>query len=81
MLTSSDGVCVCVLIPLAFPVRSHEEDMTKRKKVDIHEHFQRERQSRSGTELNGLIIIREYGSTLYVGMTRVKNGGRIKRVH
>ena len=25
--------------------------------------------------------IREYGSTLYVGMTRVKNGGRIKRVH
>ena len=31
--------------------------MTKRKKVDIHEHFQRERQSRSGKELNGLIII------------------------
>ena len=28
-----------------------------------------------------IIIIREYGSTLYVGMTRVKNGGRIKRVH
>ena len=27
------------------------------------------------------IIIREYGSTLYVGMTRVKNGGQIKRVH
>ena len=26
-------------------------------------------------------IIREYGSTLYVGMTREKNGGRIKRVH
>ena len=25
--------------------------------------------------------IREYGSTLYVGMTREKNGGRIKRVH
>ena len=25
--------------------------------------------------------IREYGSTLYVGMTRGKNGGRIKRVH
>ena len=24
--------------------------------------------------------IREYGSTLYVGMTRGKNGGRIKRV-
>ena len=28
-----------------------------------------------------IIIIREYGSTLYVGMTRGKNGGRIKRVH
>ena len=27
-----------------------------------------------------LYNIREYGSTLYVGMTRVKNGGRIKRV-
>ena len=27
------------------------------------------------------LYIREYGSTLYVGMTRVKNGGRIKRVH
>ena len=27
------------------------------------------------------IHIREYGSTLYVGMTREKNGGRIKRVH
>ena len=26
-------------------------------------------------------FIREYGSTLYVGMTRGKNGGRIKRVH
>ena len=26
-------------------------------------------------------LIREYGSTLYVGMTREKNGGRIKRVH
>ena len=25
--------------------------------------------------------IREYGSTLYVGMTWEKNGGRIKRVH
>ena len=28
-----------------------------------------------------LDVIREYGSTLYVGMTREKNGGRIKRVH
>ena len=28
-----------------------------------------------------LSLIREYGSTLYVGMTREKNGGRIKRVH
>ena len=28
-----------------------------------------------------IIIVREYGSTLYVGMTREKNGGRIKRVH
>ena len=26
-------------------------------------------------------VIREYGSTLYVGMTREKNGSRIKRVH
>ena len=25
--------------------------------------------------------IREYGSTLYVGMTREKNGGRIQLVH
>ena len=28
-----------------------------------------------------LLFIREYGSTLYVGMTREKNGGRMKRVH
>ena len=28
-----------------------------------------------------LDIIREYGSTRYVGMTRDKNAGRIKRVH
>ena len=26
-------------------------------------------------------MIREYGSTLYAGITREKNGGRIKRVH
>ena len=31
--------------------------------------------------LAAMSIIREYGSTLYVGMTRGKNGGRIKRVH
>ena len=28
-----------------------------------------------------IALIREYGSTLYVGMTRVINGGQIKRVH
>ena len=26
-------------------------------------------------------VIREYSSTLYVGMTRGENGARIKRVH
>ena len=26
-------------------------------------------------------LVREYGSTLYVGMTREKNGGRIQLVH
>ena len=37
----------------------------------------------AGADLNRKdeVRIREYGSTLYVGMTRGKNGGRIKRVH
>ena len=70
-----------LLQPMDLSVNKPAKDFLKRRFGDWYTQQVTEQLEGRDFESAELEPIREYGSTLYVGMTREKNGGRIKRVH